>query len=177
MEKLRQYDISFRGLKSGTYDYSFEISSELLSAFEADSQGVFGGRGMAKLQLTKRSDMMLLHLHTDANVIVECDLCLDRFEMQSTFEGELTVKFGDESDDQLGEVIVIGANEDILNVAQFIYEYIIFGLPFQRVHPKGPDGNPMCNPQMLERLEDVLVEDNSPAEDPRWAELRKLKGD
>ncbi len=177
MEKLRQYEIPFRGLKSGTYEYNFEIGDALLSYFEAESQGVFGGGGTATLQLTKRSEMMLLHLRTDAQVVVECDFCLDTFETRSTFEGEITAKFGDESDDHLGEVIILGASEDILNVAQFIYEYIIYGLPFQRVHPEGANGKPGCNPKMLERLDNMLVEDDKPDEDPRWAELRKLKGD
>lgn len=177
MENLRQYDILFRGLKSGTYEYSFDINNSLIAHFDAESLGVFAASGKATALLTKRSNMMLINISTDATVQVECDICLDKFETKSTHQGELTVKFGDESDDQLDEIIVVGANEDILNVAQFLYEYVIFGLPFQKVHPEGKDGKPTCNPQMLERLDSMLVEEDKPAEDSRWAALHKLKGD
>ena len=66
-------------------------------------------------------------------------------------------------------------DEGILDVAWFIYEFIVVNIPIKHVHAPGK-----CNTAMIELLEEHSAarsgkEDNTEAIDPRWDALKKLK--
>jgi uncharacterized metal-binding protein YceD (DUF177 family) len=65
-----------------------------------------------------------------------------------------------------------GENE--LDLQQHLYEFIMLALPIKRVHPNDEEGNSTCDPVMLKKLDELIV-DEEPGTDPRWDELKKLK--
>ncbi|MEN9443872.1 MAG: hypothetical protein RIS47_762 [Bacteroidota bacterium] len=174
MNKLNQYDIAFVELTPGSYEIDFDLTQLLFEEYDSQSQGIYGGTGAVHVLLEKGIGGMQLKFHIDAQIEVECDVCLDTFLYHVDHREELTVRFAEESDDQQGEIILLSVHEDVLNVSQFIYEYINYGLPFRRIHPKVAKGVSGCNPEMLEKISQHLVSDEETANDPRWDALRKL---
>ena len=61
---------------------------------------------------------------------------------------------------------------------EVITEFICISLPIRQVHPEDENGNLTCNPEMLMKLDEYLVEEDEDEEeiDPRWDDLNKLLG-
>jgi uncharacterized protein len=59
-----------------------------------------------------------------------------------------------------------------LDLRQQIYEFIMLALPIKRVHPADKKGKSTCDPVMLKKLEELIIEEKE--NDPRWDELKKL---
>ena len=99
-------------------------------------------------------------------VKVECDRCLGLMDQPIRANGSLRVKLGEETDDD-GEVITIGENPGVLDLAWYLYEVAALAIPIRHVH----DDN-VCDEAVMRRL---CGRDGNGATDPRWAELAKLK--
>ena len=92
------------------------------------------------------------------------------------FESLLLVKFGAVRDDSDPEIITIPQDEHVLDLKQYLYEFIHLNLPIQRIHPDDEKGESTCDPSMIQKLREHLVgEENE--NDPRWDELKRLMND
>jgi uncharacterized metal-binding protein YceD (DUF177 family) len=148
MEQNKLYSIAYKGLKSGDYDFDFQVDDTLFEAY--DRVEIKGGSCQAHVAM-KRSDTMLeLNVTIAGEVICECDRCLEDCPITVDYEGELVVKFSDEIDDYDGEVMWISPSEDMLDLTQYIYESIVLSLPYRRVHEEGG-----CNPDMLASFQQI----------------------
>ena len=85
----------------------------------------------------------------------------------------LLVKFGKAQDENDPDIIAVPADEPDLDMRQYFYEYILLSLPIRRVHPDDKDGNSTCDPEMLKKLKEHIVRNESEP-DPRWDDLKKL---
>ena len=97
----------------------------------------------------------LIDLYVDrpeGEVTVECDRCLGDLRLPVNYTGDLTVKFSDETEDYDGEVMWLNPAEEKVPLAQYIYESIVLSLPYRKVHGTGPDGEPLCDKEMLARF-------------------------
>lgn len=179
MKYLSKYDIAFKGLKEGKHQYEFDIDEKFFEKFEYSE--VSKGFLKAEVTLNKQSTLMILEMAVEGTVELLCDRCLEFYQQEVENKSNMYIKFGIEAEDMSDEVIVITLDSNQINVAQYLYELIILGLPIKRVHPDDVDGNSTCNPEMLEKLEEYLVEEveeeDEKVEDPgdiRWSELKKL---
>ena len=136
------YTIAYKGLKSGSYEYDFQVDDSLFEAY--DRVEIKGGRCDAHVTLKRSETMLELNVTINGEVICECDRCLEDCPIAVDYEGDLVVKFSDEIDDYDGEVMWISPSEDFLDLTQYIYESIVLTLPYRRVHEEGG-----CNPEML----------------------------
>jgi uncharacterized metal-binding protein YceD (DUF177 family) len=85
------------------------------------------------------------------------------------------VKFGEDISTDDADVIYISTDEHELDLRQHLYEFIHLALPIRRVHPADKDGKIGCNPEMIKKLNELLIdEDKQNNTDPRWDELKKL---
>ena len=187
MDVRKRYDIHFKGLGAGEHRFSFDIDDKFFAAFEASE--IRGGEAVADVVLTKTGSLMTLDFTIKGYAAVECDRCLEECRLPVDYRETLNVRFSDRIADSEGEydgeVLWMNTSESVINVAQYIYESIVLSLPYQRVHPDGPDGKPGCNPEMLERFSIVSEEEfeqlvaepemQKMAENPEWEKLRKLK--
>ena len=80
------------------------------------------------------------------------------------------------------EVIYVLQGESTINVAMPLYEALVLQIPLRKVHPDDKDGNPGCNPELLNYLEEIrgdenAVDTNATDEEKKsiWDELKKLK--
>lgn len=167
------YNVPFKGLKEGKHLFDFDIDNTFFALFEESE--VKQGQLKVQLELTKQSTLLILSFSTKGKVRLTCDRCLEEYDQEISNESKLYVKFGQEAEDLDDNIIVLPFEEHQINVAQYIYELVILGLPIKRVHPNDKKGNSTCDPEMLAKLDEYLIKeaDEEPV-DERWSELKKL---
>ena len=169
---MDDYIIPFYGLKEGEHEYTF-VAENLF--FEHFGNPEFpGGNLNVDLVLFKRHGFMELKFHITGGIKVYCDRCLELFEHPVGTENVLYVRFGEDFEELSDEIIILPFEESRLNIAQYIYEFVVLSLPVKKVHPPLPDGNPACNEEMIKKLSQHQARDEKKT-DPRWDALKNLK--
>lgn len=167
------YNIPFRGIKEGKHQYEFRIDDKFFEEFP-DSE-ITKGALIATVDLIKRSTGIETRFIIQGTVTVPCDRCLDNLECPIDYDGKLYFEFGEESQEMTDELVIISGNENYLELAQYIYEFIYLSLPMHKVHGKNKAGEQLCNQEMLERLGSMISNnDEDEIDDPRWDKLRDL---
>jgi len=170
----RSYTIPLGGLKEGRHTIDFEIGKEFFEEFEESE--IKEGRLFAVIEMEKRTTHADLLIRISGTVNVSCDRCLELFPLPLDCENRLLVKFGKRIEDGDPDIISVPAEEHELDLKQHIYDYIHLALPIKRVHPDDNEGRSTCDPEMLRRLDELIIEEENDS-DPRWDELKKLMND
>jgi uncharacterized protein len=165
------YTIPLSGLKEGHHTIDFEIGKEFFEQIEESE--VKEGSLVANIEIDKRSSHLDIVIRISGSIRMCCDRCLEMFFQPVDCENRLLVKFGKSIEDNDPDILSVQVDEQELDLQQHIYEFIILALPIKRVHPDDKEGNSTCDPIMLKKLEELIVEDEI-ENDPRWDELRKL---
>jgi uncharacterized protein len=168
----RQFVIPFKGLKTGKHDFVFDIDDKFFDDFEQSE--VTRGNMHVEVILDKKINMLELNFMLQGYVVVTCDRCLDDLELPVNYKTALYVNFGDVTEEQTDEIIVLSRNEFELDIAQYLYEYVHLALPYKRIHPDNVKGQSTCNKEMLKKIEEHLIRDNDDDSDPRWDDLKSL---
>jgi uncharacterized protein len=170
------YILPLSGLNEGHHTFDFEIEKEFFEEFEESE--VKEGCLKAYIEMDKRSSHLDLLIRISGTILICCDRCLEIFSRPVDCENRLLVKLGKSISDDDPDIISITFDEHELDLKQHFYEYIHLALPIKRVHPDDKNGKSTCNPAMLEKLNELLVnEENEQQNDPRWDELKKLKNE
>lgn len=173
--KLKDFDISFIGLKQGNHEFEYELND---SFFEHFGFNEFCNAAInVQATLTKGSTMMELAVKGNGTVEVNCDLTNEPFKMNLNPTLDLVIKFGEEYNDEDDELLVLPHGEYQFNVAQYLYEMTVLSLPQKRIHPGVEDGS--LKSPLLDKLEDLkpkIVEEKEETNesDPRWDALKDL---
>lgn len=169
MDKLRNYDVSFSGLKTGKHEFRFETDKEFFQLFDTE-QEFTNPRIAVDVLLDKHSTFLEFEIKVSGTVELVCDITNENFEYPIENQIKVLVKFGEEYDDSKEDVITIPTGDHAFNVAQLIYENVALSIPMKKVSPNVSD-------------EDLAILDKfSPKEDeeeqnsdPRWDALKNLK--
>ncbi len=168
--------IGISGLKEGRHTFDFEIDDTFFENFEESE--IKEGSLLATVELEKRSSHIDLLIRISGKVKVCCDRCLEMFFYPVECENRLFIKFGKRIGEDDPDIISLTADEHELDLQQHFYEFIHLALPIKRVHPDDPEGVSKCDPEMLKKLNELIVEEEEEDEnDPRWDELKKLMND
>lgn len=170
MTELNDYVIPLLGLKSDVNDFEFEVREAFWKAL--DYAEINDGNALAKVKITRSSRDFLLKFDIKGSVMACCDRCLELFSHPIKLKTELLVKLGSETEELDDNVVVIDEAEGVINIAHYIYEYIMLNLPVRVVHK-----DDQCNPEMLERISSFEHKYNEKKDeiDPRWEQLKNLK--
>ena len=173
--KLKDFDISFIGLKQGNHEFKYELRDSFFEHFGFNE--FYNADLTIQASLSKRSSMMELILKGSGTVSVNCDLSNEPFKMNLIPELNLVIKFGKEYNDENDELLVLPHGEHRFNIAQYLYEMTVLSLPQKRIHPGVEDGS--LESPLLEKLEDLrpkIVEEKEETNesDPRWDALKDL---
>jgi uncharacterized protein len=168
------YTLPLSGLKEGHHTIDFEIDKEFFDQFEESE--IKEGSLITNIEMDKRSSHADLVIRISGKVRICCDRCLEMFFYPVNCKNRLLVKFGKTIDDIDPDILSLPVGEQELDLQQHIYEFIMLALPIKRVHPNDKEGNSACNPGMLKKLDELLI-DEEPETDPRWDELKKLMND
>ena len=182
MGKFTDYKLPLKSMPEGTHEYEYHLDKVFFKNME--SEDVHGAD---------------LTFNIEGTVTLICDRCLDDLEMPIDTTYHISVKYGEEYNDESDDLLIIPESDNYLNTAYMIYDTVVLSIPIKHVHPMGK-----CNRQMsamlkkhraTERgtadedaeLEETLIEEmdsmesadtaQEPATDPRWDALRKLGSD
>ena len=178
VDRLKDYSISFKGLKDGMHRFEYQIGASFFDLFEEPL--VESGELNAVVTLNKSQKLLVVDFDIKGRVNSICDKCLGPMVIDIESSERMYFNFGLEYSEQSEEIIVLPYEEHQINVAQWIYEFIIVSLPLRHIHPDDENGNPTCDPDMLEKLDEYIVGDGKVSEnkedisDPRWDALKKL---
>jgi len=174
MKDLKEFDISFIGLKDENHQFEYLIEKEFFDFFNYDE--FYNSNIKVVLSFLKKATMFELNFNFSGWVEVTCDITNEIFQQQIESNINLIVKFGDEFNDENEELLIIPYSDHKLNVAQYLYEGIVLALPIKRIHPGVIDGT--LQSEVLEKLKELEVkeelEESNKEIDPRWNKLRNI---
>jgi len=168
------YTILLSGLKEGHHTIDFEIDKKFFELIEESE--VKEGSLIANIEMDRRTTHIDLIIRVSGSVRVSCDRCLEMFSQPVSSENRLLVKYGKSIDDIDPDVISVSVDEHELDLQQQLYEFIMLALPIKRVHPADKKGKSTCDPVMIKKLDELIIEEEK-ENDPRWDELKKLMND
>jgi uncharacterized metal-binding protein YceD (DUF177 family) len=166
MEKVNDsIKVPLRGLPNGSHTFEYQADGEFFQTF--GSEIIHDAVCDIWMVVTKSRDFIKLDCTIIGSVIVECDRCLDDLQIPIEVNRGLLVKFGSEEEDaDVGtgddDVMMVDDTAAMLDLSQFVYDYVCLALPLQMVHPEGE-----CNPMMTAYLSketgcEASVESNMP---------------
>jgi len=163
-------NIPFNGLSEGKHKFNFDIDSLFFNDFEYGE--IKKGTAQIEVLLNKSSRVMVVDVVIKGHVEVQCDKCLDMFDLSVITKDRLYVQIGEYTDEENDELMILSQNDNEIDLTHFIYESIHLSLPYRKIHPKNKNGESGCNTKMIEKLNEHKNESKS--SDPRWDKLKDL---
>ncbi len=191
MAKYSQYKIDLENLPDETTSYSYELSQKFFDAI--DHEEVRKGNVKAELAVRRTVDAYEFDFHLFGTVQIPCDRCLDEMNQEIDTTNRLVVKLGEEYSEETDELVIIPQDEGTINIAWYLYEFIVLNIPMKHVHEVGKCNKAMTSKyrkhqavQVSDEEDDDLDNDLNEEDfstdsseeqytDPRWDELKKLK--
>lgn len=187
MSKFEQYNIVLKDLQDEIRVIEFDLDDVYFK--KIDSPEVQKGRVKAKVTVTKKLSTFDLLFVLEGNVIIPCDRCLDEMTQPIQYKEKIQVKFGDRFSEE-NEIVIVPESDGGINIAWFLYEFIVLNIPIKHVHATGE-----CNKTMTTKLKkhitrrkddedeegvDVDLDDDDDFSteeiqtDPRWDGLQNI---
>ena len=170
MDKFRNYDVAFTGLKNGKHKFKFEVEQSFFDLFETE-QEFTNAHINVDVALEKHTTFLDLEVTISGKVDLICDITAEEFSHPINNSIKILVKFGEEYDDSNEEIITIPHGDSAFNIAQIIYEAVILSIPMKKISPNVNDEDI----ELIEKFSPKIEEDKEHEVDPRWEALKKLK--
>jgi len=177
MKNLKAYDIQFSGLKLGEHQFDFEIDEKFFAHY--DYKEFEKAELKADVLFNKKENRLELNISLSGRVWLYCDISNEPFWFPLEAESHLIVKFGDEFDDSLDELLIIPHGDHKVNIAQYLYEIAVLAKPLKVVHPQVESGE--MDYEAKKHLVNAIPEEDVEEEqeqdeniDPRWDKLKDL---
>ena len=195
-QKVGRFDPYKVDLKSMSVDVqTFEYKLDNVFFSHIGSDDVQKGKLTVNLTVKKIPMMYELYFQIEGTIVIPCDRCLDDMDFVVSTTNRLIVKLGKEYAEESDEIIVIPEEEGEINLAWFIYEFIVLTIPIKHIHAPGK-----CNKTMTSKLkkhspkgsgeedddldseetdDNIIIsgEEEKNSTDPRWDALRGLVED
>jgi len=169
------FSVRLSGVSEGQHKYDFELDTKFFDGFGHPE--ISGGKVKAEIILDKKGLIRKLNFKLKGTVSVLCDRCLDYFDYKLIVKDYLVLKNGEDLQDIDEHLIMVPEDLYELDLAQYLFEFIVLNLPLKKIHPDDRAGNPGCNPEMLKKIDEHMPEaENKTTEenDPRWNALKDL---
>jgi uncharacterized metal-binding protein YceD (DUF177 family) len=195
--KFETYQVDLKNMAPAEIrTYNYLLDSKFFA--DIDSPEVRRGRVNVSLTIECKNSSFEMKFHTAGTVYIPCDRCLDDMEVLVEAKNRLIVKFGKEYAEESDEILVISQDENSLNLAWFLYEFVTLAIPMKHIHSPG-----RCNKSMAAKLkkhsikrskgekqedtaigyedidlfpseEEGIIDSEEPLTDPRWDALKDL---
>ena len=149
MSKFELYNIVLKDLPLGTSTKEFTLDDSFFQ--KIDSPEVQKGNVHAVVTIHRKENSFELVFQLNGTILIPCDRCLDDMEQEITHKESVFVKFGSKFSAE-DEIVVVPESDGAINIAWFLYEFIILNIPIKHVHPSG-----MCNKTMMSKLKKHIV--------------------
>ncbi|MBR4988448.1 MAG: DUF177 domain-containing protein [Bacteroidaceae bacterium] len=174
MGRFDKYNVDLKGLKVASLNLEFDLDN----TFFGDIDGEEFQKGTVKAVVTvkKNRDLFDFSFALNGTVIVPCDRCLDDLEVDVDTENTLRVKLGEEYADD-GDIVIVPEQDGDLNIAWYLYEFIVLALPMKRVHAPGKCNNEMTGKLKKHSADNEDTDNEEQGIDPRWESLKNIQID
>ncbi|MBL7718698.1 MAG: DUF177 domain-containing protein [Flavipsychrobacter sp.] len=176
MKHNREYEIAWLGLKPGIHTFQYELDDRFMNDL---GQWPFDGlNAQVTVTFDKQPSFFMLKFDVGGTVNMPCDRCGDEFKLRLWDEFNLLIKLtGEDTDhkDDDADVVFIPRSETVIDISNWLYEFIHLSIPLQRVHPDNADGVSGCNPKALELLNKLEVHEDDHKTNDIWKGLEALK--
>lgn len=185
MREIATYDIELFKIALGEHRYEFNSRSDFFTAFP--NSLVQKGEFKVLLNLEKSETLLKLDFHIQGTLELECDRSLELFDFPFEVEKTLILKFGEYNEPISDEMEMIHRDTQIINIAQYVYEFIGLAIPMKKLHPRFQQEEVLGDLTILEEDEDnsTFVYSSESTDgteqtdeetiDPRWQKLKNLK--
>ena len=170
MDKFRNYDVAFSGLKNGKHEFKFEVEQSFFDLFETE-QEFTNAHIDIDVALEKHTTFLDFEVTITGTVDLVCDITAEEFSHQINNSIKILVKFGEEYDDSNEEIITIPHGDSAFNISQLIYEAVMLSIPMKKISPNVKDEDI----ELIEKFSPRIEENEEHEVDPRWEALKKLK--
>ena len=187
MSKFELYNVVLKDISNEMRMFEYDLDDAYFK--KIDSPEVQKGNVKAKVSVLKKLTTYELQFFLEGTVIIPCDRCLDDMVQPIHYKEKLLVKFGNTFSEE-DEIVIVPEAEGAINIAWFLYEFIVLNIPMKHVHATGE-----CNKTMATKLKKHITrqkddddDDNSTVEfdddddftpdeiqtDPRWDGLQNI---
>ena len=171
MVRRREYNIDIFQLSLGSHAYEFEYDDTFFGLFEESL--VEKGSGEINLNLLKSDSYIELNFEILGKVELICDRSLDPFWFNFHINNKLLLKFGDNWEEISDEILMMPRDEQVVNIAQYIYEFIGITIPMKKLHPRFEEEE-NSKDEFIYYSSESKEKEETPA-DPRWKKLKDIK--
>jgi len=171
---LKDFKVNIIGLSKNVHLFNFELKDGFFERYgkEVLSEGDFN----AAVSLDKRETFIEVDFKITGYAKLICDRSLEPFDHTLKIDRKVIFKYGEEPQEISDEIVIITRDQDILDLGQFMYEFIVLSIPIKKLHPD------LTNDEEDEDDTDVKIIYSTSTEnekeevvDPRWEKLKKLK--
>jgi uncharacterized metal-binding protein YceD (DUF177 family) len=175
VKKNAEYIIPYEGLKEGRHSFTFEITDKFFESFETE-RDFNNVHIQMNVELMKDITMLVFDFHHNGSAHVACDRCLAEIPQKVEGSNKLIVKFGDEVEDDNEMIITLPEAEYEIDLAPFIYDYIMLSFPWKMDCTGMKENEKPCDQEVLKKIAQMQENnDDKNTGDPRWDALKKLK--
>lgn len=157
MAKFDDYNIPLKGLKAESQVFEYDLDNQYFK--KIDSPEVQRGNVKAKVTVVKKSNLFELSFNLEGVVQIPCDRCLDDMDQPILYKEKLQVKFGENFSEE-GDIVIVPESDGAINIAWFLYEFIVLNIPMKHVHAPGE-----CNKTMVSKLKKHITRQKSSDDD------------
>ena len=144
MSKFELYNVVLKDISDETRMFEYDLDDTYFK--KIDSPEVQKGNIKAKVTVQRKLSTFELVFILDGTILIPCDRCLDEMEQPIHYKEKLQVKFGDKFD-EIDEIVIVPESDGGINIAWFLYEFIVLNIPMKHVHATGE-----CNKTMATKL-------------------------
>lgn len=157
MSKFEQYYINLKDIKSEKQSFEYTLDGDYFK--KIDSPEVKKGNVHAVVTVKKKLDVFELSFQINGTIQIPCDRCLDDMDQPINYKENLLVKFGNQFSEEK-DTVIIPESDGGINIAWFLYEFIVVNIPIKHVHPAGE-----CNQTMMSKLKKHITHQKSENDD------------
>lgn len=188
MKFLRTFDIEVIKFLEGKHEIDFQIDKEFFQQFE-DNELLDEGHLTVRVLMDKGANLIEMNFLITGEVKLTCDRSLEDYFESLAINEKIIFKYGAVEEEINEEVYMITRDTPKINVAQFIYEFVLLGLPAKKIHPdhrtefdeddfEAEGTYAYIDGDFEEEIEEESNTANDSKEeitDPRWELLKNLK--
>lgn len=190
MGKFTEFKIPLKSLQKGQHTFTYHLGKVFFTNME--NTDVRDSDLDVVLTVDYNGDIYSLDFKVTGSVILACDRCLDDLDWPIDAVYDISVKYGDDYNDDSDTLMEIPYSDNDLNVAYMLYDTVMLAIPIKHVHPLGKCNRAMTTMLKKHRatdgeddeLMDNLVDEmdsmdsdtggGSVSADPRWDALKGL---
>ncbi len=180
MSSNHEYEIAFVGLKLGTHIYEYNIDDLFFDDF--GEREFTNCKAHITLTLEKQTSFMQLKFDIGGTAQVLCDRCSNDLQMQLWDEFTVYVKYDDNphtmnANEEDPDVFYISKGESLLDIKNWLYEFVVLSLPNQKGCSEEEVGGPQCNTEVLAYLKKSEENVSHTQTNNLWKDLPNIDND